>query len=229
MRGLILALTAVLALTGCRPVLTSRVPVLPTGVELPHGVMPRDLPTGTGDTLTVTAEAMRVGTRYVISAPAGRVGSVAFVALPDIDPSRLQVPGGEARTLYLAQGRVTAEGLERLLRGTRRANQLAASLMEGGVAGEERYLFGFFALMRQGTDAPRMALVQCGPTHDGQGPLADAIVATAARQGLKLDGVSGLSRLPNRDLALSVLTEALRQVVAGGTCRADLPLSLPDL
>lgn len=229
MRGLVLALAITLALAGCRPVLTSKVPVLPTGVELPHGVMPRDLPTGTGDTLTVTAEAMRVGTRYVISAPAGRVGSVAFVALPDIDLSRLQVPGGEARALFLAQGRVTTEGLERLLRGTSRAKQLAASLMEGGVAGEERYLFGFFALMRQGTDAPRLALVQCGTSQDGQGPLADAIAAIAARQGLKRDGSGGLSRLPNRDLALSVLTEALTQVVASGTCRADLPLSLPDL
>lgn len=230
MRGLTLPLLlAALALTGCKPVLTARVPVLPTGEELPAGAMPRDLPTGTGDTLTVMEEKMRVGVRYVVSAPGGRVGSIAFQAVPGIPLSRIQVPGGEARALFLAQGRVTQAGLERLLHGTRHAKDLARALTDGVGNAEERYLFGFFALMRQGTDAPRLALVQCGNSHSGQEPIAAALRAQAARQGLKLDAAGDLARLPSRDLAVSVLAAALRDAVARGDCRADLPLQLPDL
>ncbi len=218
-----------LLLSGCKPVLTAQVPVLPTGEEVPAGAMPRDLPTGTGDTLTVTAETMRVGVRYVVSAPGGRVGSLAFHPVPGVPLSGILVPGGEVRALYLAQGRVTQAGLERLLHGTRHAKDLARALTDDGGNAEERYLFGFFALMRQGTDAPRLALVQCGPSHGGQEPIAAAFRVQAARQGLKLDGDGDLVRLPNRDLALSVLTAALRDAVAKGDCRADLPLQLPDL
>lgn len=218
-----------LALSGCKPVLTARVPVLPTGEELPAGTVPRDLPTGTGDTLTVVEEKMRVGVRYVVSAPGGRVGSIAFQTVPGMPLSRIQVPGGEARALFLAQGRVTQTGLERLLHGTRHAKNLARALTAGGDNTDERYLFGFFALMRQGTDAPRLALVQCGNSHSGQEPLAAALRAQAARQGLKLDAQGELARLPNRELALSVLVAALRDAMAKGDCRADLPLQLPDL
>lgn len=237
-RPLLLPLLLVpLLLAGCKPVLTSRIPVLPTGVELPAGAVPRDLPTGTGDTLTVTEEAMRAGMRYIVSAPGGRVGSIAFQLVPDIPLSRIQVPGGEARSVFLAQGRVTQVGLERLLRGTRHAKGLAGTLAPNGgnggetagENGEERYLFAFFALMRQGTDAPRLALVQCGTSHSGQEPIANALRAQAARQGLKLDGDGGLSRLPGRDLVLSVLSQSLRDAVMAGDCRADLPLQLPDL
>ncbi|MBP7334533.1 hypothetical protein [Niveispirillum sp.] len=228
-RTLPLLLLLALALAGCKPVLTSRVPVLPTGEEVPAGAMPRDLPTGTGDTLTVMEEKMRVGVRYVVSAPGGRVGSIAFLPMPGVPLSAIQVPGGEARALYLAQGRVTQTGLERLLHGTRHAKDLARTLTDDGGNAEERYLFGFFALMRQGTDAPRLALVQCGPSHAGQEPIAAALRAQAARQGLKLDADGDLARLPNRDLALSVLAAALRDAVAKGDCRADLPLQLPDL
>lgn len=226
---LALALALALVLAGCKPVLTARVPVLPTGGELPAGTVPRDLPTGTGDTLTVTAEAMRVGMRYVINAPGGRVGSVAFQPVADIPLARIQVPGGEARSVFLAQGRVTQAGLERLLHGTRRAKDLARTLTDGVGEGTERYLFAFFALMRQGTDAPRLALVQCGPSHSGQEPIAAAVRSQAARRGLKLDPDGELARLPNRDLALSVLSDGLRDAVAAGDCRADLPLQLPDL
>ena len=229
MRGLILPLLLALALTGCKPVLTARVPVLPTGEELPAGAMPRDLPTGTGDTLTVMEEKMRVGVRYVVSAPGGRVGSIAFQAVPGIPLSRIQVPGGEARALFLAQGRVTQAGLERLLHGTRHAKDLARALTDGVGNAEERYLFGFFALMRQGTEAPRLALVQCGNSHSGQEPIAVALRAQAGHQGLKLDAAGDLARLPSRDLAVSVLADALRDAVARGDCRADLPLQLPDL
>ncbi|MFV3076782.1 hypothetical protein [Niveispirillum fermenti] len=218
-------------LAGCRPVLTAHVPVLPTGQALPDGVLPRDLPTGTGDTLTVTEEVMRIGARYVVSAPSGRVGSIAFQPVQNIPLGRIQVPGGEARAIYLAQGRVTAAGLERLLRGTRHAKRLAESLASQGEDGsdEERYLFAFFALMRQGTDAPRLALVQCGPSHSGQEPIADAVRSRAARRGVRLDGRGELRRLPGRDLVLEVLADGLRDAVAAGTCRADMPLQLPDL
>lgn len=229
MRGWLLPLVAILALSGCKPVLTARVPILPTGEELPAGAVPRDLPTGTGDTLTVSEEKMRVGVRYVISAPGGRVGSMAFLALPDLSPSRIQVPGGEARALFLAQGRVTQGGLERLLHGTRHAKDLASSLSGQAGEAEERYLFAFFALMRQGTDAPRLALVQCGASHSGQEPIQAAFRLQAARRGLKLDGDGDLVRLPSRDLAIAALTEGLREAMAAGDCRADLPLQLPDL
>ncbi|OYQ35934.1 hypothetical protein CHU95_06660 [Niveispirillum lacus] len=218
-----------LLLSGCKPVLTSRIPVLPTGEAVPAGTMPRDLPTGTGDTLTVMEEKMRVGVRYVVSAPGGRVGSIAFKPVPDVPLSSILVPGGEVRALYLAQGRVTQTGLERLLSGTRHAEDLARTLIAGEGDAEERYLFGFFAVMRQGTDAPRLALVQCGPSHGGQEPIAAAVRLQAARQGLKLAADGDLVRLPNRDLALSVLVSALRDAVAKGDCRADLPLQLPDL
>ncbi len=224
-----LALVLALVLTGCKPVLTARVPVLPTGTALPAGAVPRDLPTGTGDTLTVLEEKMRVGLRYVVSTPGGRVGSIAFAPVPDIVLSQIQVPGGEARAVFLAQGRVTQAGLERLLHGTRHAKDLAASLVTGGGGADERYLFAFFALMRQGTDAPRLALVQCGSSHSGQEPIASALRSQAARQGLKLDAAGTLARLPNRDLALSVLFQGLRDALAQGDCRADLPLQLPDL
>lgn len=218
-------------LAGCRPVLTAHVPVLPTGQVLPEGVLPRDLPTGTGDTLTVTEEVMRIGARYVVSAPSGRVGSIAFQAVPDIPLTGLQVPGGEARAVYLAQGRVTATGLERLLRGTRHAKQLAESLARQGDDGtdEERYLFAFFALMRQGTDAPRLALIQCGPSHSGQEPIATAVRSRAVRRGVRLDGQGELRRLPGRDIVLDVLADGLRDAMAAGNCRADMPLQLPDL
>ncbi|MGQ3047565.1 MAG: hypothetical protein ACT6Q8_17430 [Niveispirillum sp.] len=229
MRRWLLALAILLPLTGCKPVLTARVPILPTGNELPAGAVPRDLPTGTGDTLTVTEEKMRVGMRYVVSAPGGRVGSIAFEPVPDIPLTRIQVPGGEARAVFLAQGRVTQAGLERLLHGTRHAKDLARTLTEGVGNAEEHYLFAFFALMRQGTDAPRLALVQCGVSHSGQEPIAKAFQAQAARQGLKLDADGDLIRLPNRDLALSVLFQGLRDALANGDCRADLPLQLPDL
>ncbi|MFV3127570.1 hypothetical protein [Niveispirillum sp. KHB5.9] len=220
-------LLAPLLLAGCKPVLTSRVPVLPTGVELPAGTVPRDLPTGTGDTLTVVEESLRVGMRYVASAPGGRVGSIAFVPIPGVPLAQIQVPGGEARALFLAQGRVTQAGLERLLHGTRRAKDLARTLAEGEA--EERYLFAFFALMRQGTDAPRLALVQCGTSHSGQEPIAAAVQSQAARRGLKLDEAGELVRLPGRDLVVSVLSDGLRDAVAVGDCRADLPMQLPDL
>lgn len=229
MRRWLLALAILLPLTGCKPVLTSRVPILPTGDALPAGAVPRDLPTGTGDTLTVTEEKMRVGLRYVVSAPGGRVGSIAFEPVPDIPLTRIMVPGGEARAVFLAQGRVTQAGLERLLHGTRHAKDLARTLTEGVGNAEERYLFAFFALMRQGTDAPRLALVQCGASHSGQEPIAKALQAQAARQGLKLDADGDLARLPNRDLALSVLFQGLRDALTRGDCRADLPLQLPDL
>lgn len=229
MRRWLLALAILLPLTGCKPVLTSRVPILPTGDALPAGAVPRDLPTGTGDTLTVTEEKMRVGLRYLVSAPGGRVGSIAFEPVPDIPLTRIMVPGGEARAVFLAQGRVTQAGLERLLHGTRHAKDLASTLTEGVGNAEERYLFAFFALMRQGTDAPRLALVQCGASHSGQEPIAKAFQAQAARQGLKLDADGDLARLPNRDLALSVLFQGLRDALANGDCRADLPLQLPDL
>lgn len=229
MRRWALPLVLLLAMAGCKPVMTARVPVLPTGESLPAGVMPRDLPTGTGDTLTVTEEAMRIGFRYVLSAPGGRVGSLAFQQVEDIALDRIIVPGGEARAIYLAQGRMTTAGLERLLHGTRHAKDLARSLTEGGAAGEERYLFAFFALMRQGTDAPRLALIQCGPTHAGQEPIARAVQSRAVRGGLKLDPDGDLPRMPNRDLVLSVLADGLRDAVQTGDCRADLPLQLPDL
>lgn len=229
MRRWALPFLALLALTGCKPVMTARVPVLPTGESLPSGVMPRDLPTGTGDTLTVTEEAMRIGFRYVLSAPGGRVGSLAFQQVEDIPLERIIVPGGEVRAAYLAQGRMTTVGLERLLHGTRHAKDLARSLTDGGTAGEERYLFAFFALMRQGTEAPRLALIQCGPTHAGQEPIAKAVQSRAIRAGLKLDPDGDLPRMPSRDLVLSVLTGGLRDAVASGDCRADLPLQLPDL
>ncbi len=229
MRRWLLPLAALLLLAGCKPVLTSRVPVLPTGDEVPAGAVPRDLPTGTGDTLTVMEEKMRVGVRYVVSAPGGRVGSIAFEPVPDIPLSQIQVPGGEARSVFLAQGRVTQAGLERLLHGTRRAKDLARTLTASGGGAEERYLFAFFALMRQGTEAPRLALVQCGVSHSGQEPIATALRAQAARQGLKLDADGDLVRLPNRDLALSVLFQGLRDALVNGDCRADLPLQLPDL
>lgn len=229
MRSWALPLLVLLTLAGCKPVLTARVPVLPTGETLPPGVMPRDLPTGTGDTLTVSEEALRIGVRYVINAPGGRVGSLAFQKVADVPLTSLAVPGGEAREVYLAQGRMTLTGMERLLHGTRHAKDLARALMEGDAGAEERYLFAFFALMRQDTQAPRLALIQCGNSHSGQEPIADSIRSTAARRGLKLEPDGELVRLPSRDLALSVLAEGLRAAVANGNCRADLPMQLPDL
>ncbi|MDG5497169.1 hypothetical protein [Niveispirillum sp. BGYR6] len=205
-------MAACLPLGGCL-LGQSATPLLPTGEALPHGVFSRDMPSGLGDTLTVREETMRIGSRYVVSGAGGRVGSVAFARIADADLSRLSVPGGEARALYLAQVRLTGEGLQRLDSRTR----LPAALKDEDA---ERYAYLPLALVRQGTDAPTLVLMECS------GPDPAALLRKAGPEFNLRFSADGLLRIIDRAQILRAINAVLNRQLASGSCRAERRLEL---
>lgn len=194
----------------------SRTPLLPTGEPLPPGILSRDMPSGLGDTLTVRGEIGPNRARYLVSAAAGPVGSLAFLKFEDLPVSAIAVPDGEARALYLVQARVTGPGLRRLDRRIR----LPADLRDDDA---QRYLYLALALVRQGTDAPTLVPLDC----PGE-PLARLFRREAARTGLRFTE-EGLVRTGDRDRVLATMRTALTRQLETGQCRAGPPLSLsPD-
>jgi hypothetical protein len=191
----------------------SATPLLPTGEALPPGVFSRDMPSGLGDTLTVREEPMRIGTRYVVSGAGGRIGSVAFAKLDDADLSRLSVPGGEARALYLAQFRLTGEGLQRL---DSRARVPEALKDEDA----ERYAYLPLALVRQGTDAPTLVLLEC------PGPDASALLRKAGPEFNLRFTADGLLRITDRSQIMRAVNAVLARQLSAGGCRAERRLEL---
>lgn len=208
------AIVACLPLAGCL-LGQSATPLLPTGEALPHGVFSRDMPSGLGDTLTVREEQMRVGTRYVVSGAGGRIGSVAFakLQLEDADLSRLSVPGGEARALYLAQLRLTGEGLQRL---DSRAKVPEALRDEDA----ERYAYLPLALVRQGTDAPTLVLLEC------PGPDPAALLRKAGPEFNLRFSTDGLLRITDRPQIMRAINAVLNRQLSAGGCRAERRLEL---
>jgi hypothetical protein len=210
--GRLAGIAACLPLAGCL-LGQSATPLLPTGEALPHGVFSRDMPSGLGDTLTVREEPMRIGTRYVVSGAGGRIGSVAFAKLDDADLSRLSVPGGEARALYLAQLRVTGEGLQRL---DSRARVPEALKDEDA----ERYAYLPLALVRQGTDAPTLVLLEC------PGPDAAALLRKAGPEFNLRFTADGLLRITDRSQIMRAVNAVLARQLSAGGCRAERRLEL---
>ena len=215
--SLVVRLTAclflLLSLGGC--LLTqSDTPLLPTGEALPPGLLSRDIPSGLGDTLSVRAEAGRTGTRYVVSSAGGHIGSIAFQKLADLPLQSLSVPGGEARALYLVQARLTGDGLRRLDRRAR----LSAALSADGDA--QRYAYLPLALVRQGTEAPMLALIDC------EGPEIDALFRSeATKSGFRFTK-DGLLRIGDRTATLRAMRSAIARQIESGTCRAERRLEL---
>lgn len=212
---LLLLLLLLLPLGGC--LLTqSRTPLLPTGEPLPPGILSRDMASGLGDTLTVRGEIGTNRARYLVSAAAGPIGSLAFLKFDDLPVDRIAVPDGEARAIYLVQARVTGDGLRRLDRRIR----LPADLREDEA---QRYVYLALALVRQGTDAPTLVPLDC----PGES-LAGLFQREAARTGLRFTE-DGLLRTGDRARVLATMRAALARQLEGGQCRSGPPLSLsPD-
>lgn len=210
---LVAGLFLMLGLGGCLLTQSDSV-LLPTGEALPPGLLSRDIPTGLGDTLSVRAEGGRNGTRYVVSGAGGPIGSLAFQELPGLPLQSLSVPGGEARAVYLVQARLTGDGLRRLDRRVR----LPDAMRTDGEA--QRYAYLPLALVRQGTDAPTLAFIDCEGADIGT-----LFRSEATKSGFRFSR-DGVLRIGDRAATLRAMRMSIAQQIESGTCRAERRLEL---
>lgn len=227
--GLVAGVAGMMGLGACTgPVAETTVPLIGAGDRLPTMAVKREVPSGTGDMVFIREEALRGGVRYVLSTPSGRVGSVAVQTVRDAPLDRLRVEEGEARALYLAQLRLNRADVETLARSLT-VDGRPVKLPSAEAGADELYIYGFVALVRSGTEAPRLALVECQSARQRQD---HRLAGSAAGNGLTFHddrgrpAKDGILQVKDRAAARMALLRYIQERVTARDCHADRPLEL---